>query len=253
MTQAIRSRPTGPELFARYAYPPNELGYCGPGDPAGLLVTGTSDATAEITRRARGFEGAWVYLELIAASAGIADPLDVDVVEAYWLGNELLEAIDSGWFLDSLRDRFRGQTGGQWAGGISGLEALVLPHHAFHVFAVYPWVGLLRGDSDVPRSILEQCRIRTGIVESVEAETAMVRSRRLTWDGRLLEVGGSDVIETRWSDHGRSFLSGVEVGDQVSVHWDWICDVLTPRQAAAIEAYEDRQLTVTNEVLTSAR
>ncbi|MGW1020020.1 DUF6390 family protein, partial [Streptomyces niveus] len=27
----------GAVLFARYAYPPNELGYCGPADSAALL------------------------------------------------------------------------------------------------------------------------------------------------------------------------------------------------------------------------
>jgi len=252
MTDSAGVHPSGAELFARYAYPPNELGYCGPDDPRGLLVRGTPEATAEITRRARGFEGAWVYLELIAASAGISDPLDVRVVEAYWLGNELLEAIDSAWFLDALRDRFRGQTGGQWAGGIPDLEAAVLPHHAFHVFAVYPWVGLLRGDSDVPRSVLDSCRIRTGVVESVRGEAATVRAGLLTWDGQRLAIGASDLLETRWSDSGRSFLDGVSVGDPVSVHWDWICDVLTPGQSAAIEAYEARQLAVTNQVLDLA-
>ncbi|MGI8577307.1 MAG: DUF6390 family protein [Nocardioidaceae bacterium] len=247
-----RDPATGAELFARYAYPPNELGYCGPGDSRGLLVRGTPQAAAEIARRAREFEGAWVYLELIAASAGIADPLDPRVVEAYWLGSELLDSIDSGWFLDALRGRFQGQTGGQWTGGIPDLEASVLPHHAFHVFAIYPWVGLLRGDNDVPRSILDQCRIRTGVVESVRGEGATVRTQPLTWDGRRLAVGGNVLIETRWSDDGRAFLDGVQEGDVVSVHWDWICDLLTAAQAQAIQAYEARQLAVTNRVLAQA-
>ena len=36
------------------------------------------------------FEGAWPYLQLIAASNGIAEPLDPRVVEAYWTGNRLV-------------------------------------------------------------------------------------------------------------------------------------------------------------------
>ena len=39
----------GAVLFARYAYPPNELGYCGPDDAAAILRPG---ATADIGRRA---------------------------------------------------------------------------------------------------------------------------------------------------------------------------------------------------------
>ena len=118
-----------------------------------------------MARRAREFEGAWVYLELIAEASGISDPLDSRVVEAYWVGNGLLDDVDSEWFLAQLRARFRGQTGGQWAGGIPAAAAKVVPHHAFHVFAIYPWVGLLDRGNDVPRSILDQCRIRTGVVD----------------------------------------------------------------------------------------
>lgn len=241
--------PSGPELFARYAYPPNELGYCGPEDSGGLLVRGNPEATAEIGRRARAFEGAWVYLELIAEAAGISDPLDARVVEAYWLGSDLLDLIDSAWFLAALQDRFRGQTGGQWAGGVPDLEAAVAPHHAFHVFAIYPWVGLLRGDNDLPRSILDQCRIRTGVVEAVRGESATVRTAQLTWDGRRLEIGRSCSIEARWSEAGHALIAPVHEGDVVSVHWDWICDVVTPAQADTIQAYEARQLAVTNRVL----
>ena len=51
---------------------------------------------AEIARRARQFDGAWAYLESIARAAGIADPLDERVVEAYWIGNDLLDRVDPG-------------------------------------------------------------------------------------------------------------------------------------------------------------
>lgn len=240
---------SGPELFARYAYPPNDLGYCGPGDPQGLLVGGTPEANAEIGRRARAFEGAWVYLELIAAATGITDPLDTRVVEAYWAGNELLEQVDPSWFLASLRQRLEGQTGGQWAAGIPDLGGAVHPHHSFHVFAIYPWVGLLGDGSDVPRSILDQCRVKTATVTAVNGPKAVVTQRPLTWDGRQLGLGAAADQAVRWSEAGRSLLDGVSVGDRVSIHWDWVCDVLLPVQAEAIESYTARQLAVTNHQL----
>lgn len=241
---------TGAELFARYAYPPNELGYCGPGDPGGLLVRGSPEAELEVARRARAFEGAWVYLELIAEASDISDPLDPRVVEAYWLGNDLLTSIDCGWFLSRLRARFQGQQGGQWTGGIPDLEAGVVPHHAFHVFGVYPWVGLLRRQSDVARSVLDQCRIRTALVTAVDGPRATVRVAPLAWDGSRLDIGPAELVSVRWSHEGSSLLEGVEVGDCVSVHWDWVCDVLGPDQAATAEDYERRQLEVTNALLS---
>lgn len=58
-------------LFARYAYPPNSLGYCGSEDHAalmGYLREGRTDAgLAELARR---FEGAYPYLRLIAGRMG---------------------------------------------------------------------------------------------------------------------------------------------------------------------------------------
>src|SRR5512141_849475 len=77
----------GAILFARYAYPPNELGYCGPPDHKALLEYGSGQAfDPGLVELARGFAGAWPYLEFIAAQTGIRTPLDRRVVEAYWLG-----------------------------------------------------------------------------------------------------------------------------------------------------------------------
>ena len=48
----------------------------------------------------------------------------------------------------------------------------------------------------------------------------------------------------RWSAAGRSLLAGLSAGDQVALHWDWVCDVITDEQAARIDAYEQRQRAV---------
>ena len=84
----------GPVLFSRYAYPPNALGYCGPENSAELFERAAAgEDSPDLRRLIRGFEGAWPYLALIAGAAGRADPLDPDVVEAYWVGNGLLDAV----------------------------------------------------------------------------------------------------------------------------------------------------------------
>lgn len=170
-------------MFARYAYPPNELGYCGPADAAALL---RREATADIERRARQFEGAWCYLQFLAETAGLPDPLDVRVVEAYWIGNELLELADPAALVERLTDRFRGQLGGTWR------EAArrALAHHSFQVFEVYPWAPMLRPDGNpTALSVLDRCRIRTGEVLTGGDEVATVRSRPLVWDGTATATG----------------------------------------------------------------
>jgi len=47
MAQPNTSAPrvSGAQLFARYAYPPNVLGYCGPADHLSLFEYGTSGVT----------------------------------------------------------------------------------------------------------------------------------------------------------------------------------------------------------------
>ncbi len=120
---AVTTLSAGALRFARYAYPPNELGYCGPAGAGEFMGITADDAEAEVRRRARLFEGAWHYLEVIAASAGIDDPLDDRVVEAYWVGNELLDSLDPDTLLAELRVRFRGQATGTWANRRSCVRA----------------------------------------------------------------------------------------------------------------------------------
>ncbi|GIF00583.1 DUF6390 family protein [Paractinoplanes rishiriensis] len=233
----------GALLFARYAYPPNELGYCGPAG-AGVLLDGSE---GEIARRARGFEGAWAYLEFLAGVAGTADPLDEEVVEAYWIGNALLDQAEPAELTGFIRQRFAGQVGGTWVDA----DSRAVAHHSFHVFEVYPWAVLLhRTGNPAAVSVLDRCRIRTGVVREVGESTATVTARPLVWREGRLAAGPSAVERVTWSVGGRSLLAGLHVGDQVALHWDWVCDVLTADQVRKIIAYEERQLTLIAEKMS---
>jgi hypothetical protein len=237
----------GSLLFARYAFPPNELGYCGPPDAAPLLEAAAASrplAAAEAT--ARCFEGTWPYLEFIAARKGIEDPLDPRVVEAYWLGGDLIADLDVAAGGAELLDALR-RTGGSWARSTTSLPSGMTPDHNFHVFAVYPWLGLLnRNLSDQPRLVLDRCRIRWGEVMAVSGEIATVRSRSITWDGSRLGLGGQTEETARLSRNGAALVSPVSPGDVVALHWDWVCDRLCPAQHAAIRESTSRHLTIAN-------
>ena len=227
----------GARLFAQYAYPPNELGYCGPEGAQAMLEP---DAGAEIARRARLFEGAWSYLELLAEVAGRSDPLDMEVVDAYWLGGPLLAEVDPGLLVARLEDRFRGQLGGSWRAA----GARAVPHHSFQVFEVYPWGAMLRaGRPPGPAvTVLDRCRIRTGLVVAVRGECVEVRTRPLVWDGDGL-VPGPEVTEAaRWSVEGSSLIEPPVSGETVALHWDWVCDVVSPLQAGWVADLEVRTL-----------
>lgn len=235
--------------FSRYAYPPNALGFCGPDAAAQLLEQVSARADdGDLRQLLRGFEGAWPYLELVASQAGIADPLDPRVVEAYWIGNELLQAVAPADLGRSLEERFRPRLGrSAWSALAEAIPAGAVAHHSTHVLAVYPWVGLLRaGQVDQPMRVLDGCRIRWGQVREVTGRTALVRSQPLTWDGRRLGLGPARVEPAVVGAPGGALVPDLAPGDWCALHWGWVCGRLDGRQRAALERWTRHTLGVVN-------
>jgi Family of unknown function (DUF6390) len=239
----------GPLMFVRYAYPPNSLGYCGPADFAAFreyAVAGVVDRG--LVQLAQAFAGAWPYLELIAHGCGIKDPLDQRVVEAYWVGNELLDKVPVTEIGDSMQDRFRHRVGSSFQFLAEGVLAGGVPHHSFHVFGVYPWVGLLGDDRKAKHAlmVLDRCRIRWGKVTAVHGDQATVRYRPLCWDGLQLTLGEPVQETARLALDGAVIARSIGPGDWVALHWDWICDRLTQRQLNALRGFTVRHLDMVN-------
>lgn len=236
--------------FARYAFPPNDLGYCGP-DDAGTLLEYVDAGTVDggLRQLSEGFVGAWPYLQLIAAANNRKDPLDRDVVAAYWVGNELLRSVSVAEMGNMIETRFKERVGFDWQRLAEPIQDGPVPHHSFHVFGVYPWVGLLRsGINDEPLRILDRCRISTGVVESVDGDVAMVRRRPLVWDGRALAEAAAIREPMRLSQQDRSLAGVVATGSIVTMHWDWVCETVSPGQARALESWTSSQLALINGV-----
>lgn len=241
--------PPGPVLFGRYAFGPNRLGYCGPDEAEALLAlaaAGTDDRG--LRSLARGFEGAYPYLELIAAANEIRDPLDRDVVEAYWLGNPLTAAVGKRRLHRSVEERFRPRlASSDWRWLEAAVAIGARPVHAFHVLDVFPRVGLLRGEAvhDVLATI-DSCRIRWGRVEAVIGERLIVSAVSLEQvDGKLRLARPRIETVSRWLD-GAGFVDDVEPGEMVAIHWSWACDRLSPRQLHNLVAWTRLALWVAN-------
>jgi hypothetical protein len=218
--------------FARFAYPPNALGYCGPDAPDALLEQVAAQVVdGALCEAARGFEGAWPYLELIAHCNRGDDPLSPAVVEAYWVGNRLLDQVTVRELGDSFEQRFRPRVGAAWDDLLAGVVAGARPHHNFHVFGVYPWLGLIRaGTVEQPLRVLDRCRVRWGRLMSVDGDEAVVLHRPLQWDGRVLRLGAPQLEVARLAVAGHRLAADPVVGGWVALHWDWVCDALTEGQ-----------------------
>jgi hypothetical protein len=236
----------GARMFARYAYAPNKLGYCGPPEPGTLIGDG------DVRTAARRFSGAWPYLQVLSRLTGIEDPLDHRIVESYWLGGGVGAQIpprDVGLRLLAI---IGPQAGGYWTHLTQDLLDEAAGNHCFHVFGVYPWSRLLGTGAPEPLQVLDSCRIRWGTVLSRDEDLIEVSSQRLTWDGTSLGLGEPTTEQVRVSVDGQSFLPDVAPGDQVALHWDWLTDRLRPDQVDTLAASTLDRLERTNRRLAKA-
>jgi hypothetical protein len=94
--------------------------------------------------------------------------------------------------------------------------------------------------------VLESCRITPGRVLEVDGDSATVAAQPLAWDGRALRLGMPVTRRADWRRDGLGFLDDLRPGDWVSLHWDWICDRLSSRQAKTLGRYTRRMLALAN-------
>ena len=231
--------------FIHYAFMPNRLGYCGPDDNRRLFDHGVAgEADRALVPALTRFLGPMPYLRAIAAGAGIRDPFDDRVVEAYWIGNDLLDRYASRELYDALRERFRRELPPKVMDLIAEqIPAGALPHHSFHVFDVWLRVGRLDGNVV---STLDHCRISWGTVASVNGATvALDRPPLQLSEGKLALGAPQRVHVTRLVD-GKGFVADVLPGDQVAVHWGWVCERLSPAQVGNLARYTDHHIRLAN-------
>jgi len=99
--------------------------------------------------------------------------------------------------------------------------------------------------------VLDSCRITPAVVELIAGDNAGVRLRPLVWDGTSLKLGGWKRREVRWRERGRAFAVP-EPGDWVSIHWDFVCDRLTPAAALALDRATRQAMRAVNASATAA-
>jgi hypothetical protein len=246
-------RPNGGILLsAAHSFMPNRLGYCGP-DHNDLLFEACIQGRADerLIPVLREFQGAYPYLRLIAQCNGISDPFDYRVTEAYWIGNELLDGVTAEHLFRHLSDRLRRKL------TVPRLKRMfreagfsLFPHHALHVLHGFssrehgpePLAYPMAGDPATIK-LMDQCRVSWGQVRALDGDFATVERRQLQYqeDGQLV-LGPPRRMRVQWRIDGRGFVPGLQLGQFVSMHWNWICSRLGPAQVRQAEHYTRRGL-----------
>lgn len=240
----------GALMAARFAFMPNRLGYCGPDENRALLdylAQGAWDrGLEEILSR---FRAAFPYYAFIADASGIGDPFDLRVVEAYWIGNELLERVRVREFRRFLEERFGTRLSRAQLGHLLGwVPDGARPHHTFHALGVPARTA--HGALPHTVEVADQCRISWGRVILTEGATVVVERRPLCLDKGRVVLGSPSPVRAFVRFDGKSLADPVLPGDVVALHWGCACWKLSPRQLKSLIHYTRLHLQLLNRHLS---
>ncbi len=223
----------GLELAARFSAAPNALGLCG---PKGFQMSAKRQLAAQLKR----FLAPYTYLSLIAGANGL-EPFDTEVVEAFWLGNKLLDAVKREDMANAIMKKFTGpgRLKPERAQALAeALPARVYPHHSFHVFYIGSISGVLRGTA----AEMDRCRVGWGEVKKVNGKQMQVGYRPIQKKTKKekenkksapLAFGPEKNVSWKlWSD-----LPAPSSGSLACSHWGQAIIPISRRRMANLEKY----------------
>jgi hypothetical protein len=142
-------------------------------------------------------------------------------------------------FYESLGERFRNRMdAGTFTWLASKLEHGARPHHNVHIFGVYLRAVLTRGNhANVALDRMDSRRISWACVAAVELR-----------EGKLALTEPQVKRITRQIE-GHGFADGTQVGDFVSIHWNWVCEVLDASALRGLMANTRRYLALGSQTL----
>jgi len=212
----------GLELAALFSSAPNALGLCG---PSGF---DTSDKKRLLSQMKK-FRAPYAYLSLIA-KANNRKPFDYGVVEAFWLGNDLLANVPRAAVARMIKSKFTGN------GRLSKSRAKILadnlpeqvyPHHSFHVF----YIGSISGYLEGKKKELDLCRVSWGNVTRVGKGKLAVCSKPVKFENGSAVFGKRQAAS--WATDGGRFAAG---GIACS-HWGRAIIPITAHQKGNLEKF----------------
>ena len=214
-----------------YSIPPNKLGYCGPNGSWKVLdsfiLNPGEQSVKEVKGLLTGFNALHPYLELIA-EANSLEPFDAVVIDAYWIGNQLLENV-------SFREIQKTILSFQHFGlpksiaekKASQLPDGMLPHHSMHVL----FVNFISQKVEPIVKNLSSCIVQWAKVLEETDKGIKVKGIQL-----LLESGELKIREKEKTIEN-PFNLQLQPKDLVTVHWDNVIEKISEDELKRFEKY----------------
>jgi len=240
-------------LAAKYALPPNTKGYCGGCEYTRKYADFFNGKLQinELETELKKFKAHYAYLKLTARENDL-EPFDLDVVRAFWIGNELLENVSYEALQKFIKEElFLSQPQEKKRAEMLAYELPkgIVPHHSFNSL----YINFV--SEAVGRTIenYDACCINIGRVKGQEEKTGKVRVTRTSIveskdtkteqkirqkfevknieDQVSLEKDGFEFIEKRFQQ-----------GDLVSIHWGMIIEKISEEDAKNITKYTEKNV-----------
>jgi hypothetical protein len=197
----------GIQLACRYAYPTTKLGYCGPKKLSDKIYDCAKTGVCNgLRKHLLKYEALPIYLNLIAGAHN-KNPLDLEVVEAFWIGNELSNTIKTEDIVRSfeplMKVPFYKKT---LEPKFSAFPEDCHPTHSFHVLLI----GSITGVLDTGIGSANSCLVRKGVFNG----------SRMNME-HLVEREGLWVIDKKESDNTKMDFVDPSLGDTFSFHWNY--------------------------------
>jgi hydrogenase maturation factor len=234
---------------ARYAFMPNYFSYCGP-DKNKALFEYCSQNYYEPTLHTilSEFEVMHPYLRLIARENRIKDEFDPEVVEAYWLGNDLVENVQiKNLYRHFTEDKnLKSKLKKSVAEKVLGLmPEITKPHHNFHVMNIWLRAGKLNINHTLKS--IDECRISWGKVKKIKKSSIIVDFMPLIIKNDKIMLGEAMEREVLTQFDDKGFVKDLKIGDVVTIHWGWVCEVINNAQLNNLKKYTLESLNIFNQ------
>lgn len=231
------------QFACKYSIVPNELGYCGKENAflefRDFIENPSEGKIAKIRELLFSFYGLHSYLELIA-KAGNKKIFDFDVLEAYWLGNELLEKPS----FSEIRKTILSLQEFGLPKKIAEQKAFslpegALPHHSMHVlhvnFVTKKLAPIIQN--------LSNCIIQWAEVKAIGPKTGGIKAKGI----ELKILNKKFVLQEKPKTIENPFSLRPAKGEFVSVHWNNAIEILPEKQLKSLQKTTMKNLDAINE------
>jgi hypothetical protein len=225
---------------ARFAFKPNQLTYCGPDQNKELAeYLEKPETDGGLTQILEKFECVVPNLRFIASENKIKNHFDDKVVEAYWIGNDLLANTRKSQLYSYLRENAKLP----FKDKIRLSEKMEMPanmHHSFHVFKV--WQQAEFAENPQILKMMDECRIGWGQVLGTSEGKIRILYEPIIFQNQKLGFGGAvqkDIACEIKNPYPK-------INEWISFHWSSYCKILSPRELQNLRKWTKINMEIRN-------